>query len=201
MIPPCPVRWDDIVVAIFERQRHLIDKYKQIEQRPLPDPPISLHTPHGQSIMRDFAWRTVEELAESHEAFIKFQETEIAKERGLEELADATHFFVELLIFAGVGSSACLAITPTFRPHMHTSITGAYWDLTYKLGLAMNFLKNKAWKRSQVPTDEARFRTALVMAWVALMRCWAVLGCEQSDLHKYYFKKSAVIDQRLVEGY
>lgn len=191
--------WNGIVEAMFEQQRQIMVKYKEIEQ--LPDPPLSLHTTHGQRIIKDFAWRVTEELTESYEALLKDDGAEEVKHRGFEELADATHFLVEMLIFTGVSSSGCLAITPTFRPHMQTSITCAYWNMTYQLGLAMHFLKNKAWKKSRVATDEASFRAAMVKAWVMLLRCWAVLGCEQSDLFKYYSEKTEIILTRQRNGY
>lgn len=195
----CPDTWDEIVGMIFERQRFLMDQYKPIEQ--LPDPPVSLHTPHGQRIIRDFAWRVTEELTESHEAFIKHQDAMLAKCAGLEELADAVHFLVELLIFSGVSAAACLNKTPSYKYRNGTSITGAYWDVVYKMGLAMNYLKNKSWKRTHILTDEAKFRAAILEAWASMVKCWSILGCEQEEIFNYYFAKSAIIDQRLRENY
>lgn len=194
----CPDTWDEIVAMIFERQRFIIDRTKEMEQ--LPSPPLALHTMHGQCVIRDFAWRVTEELAESHEAFVKFEDTVLAKHQGLIELADAVHYLVELLIFAGIPAAACLNKTPKFWTHRGLSITGAYWDLVYKMGLAMNSLQNRPWRKSRDRTDEARFRAAILEAWVSLIRCWAVLGCTQEDLFNYYFEKSAIVDQRLQEN-
>jgi hypothetical protein len=191
--------WDGIVEAMFEQQRQIMVKYKEMEQ--LPSAPLSLHTPHCQRIIKDFAWRVTEEMTESYEALLKDNGAEEVKHRGFEELADATHFLIEMLIFTGISPAGCLTITPTFRPQMNTSITGAYWHLTYQLGLAMNFLKNKPWKKSRVPTDEASFRVAMVKVWVSLLRCWTVVGCEQGDLFKYYSEKTEIILVRQRNGY
>jgi hypothetical protein len=195
---PCPVEWSDIVVAIFERQRQLMDKYKVIEH--LPNPPVSLHTLHGQKIIRDFAWRVTEELTESQEALITHADAFLARERGLEEMADATHFFVELLIFAGVSPKACVEQIQGWPRAAH-NMAQAYWNVVYSLGIAMNFLKNKAWKQSQTPTNEAKFRTQLLHTFAQLIRLWATMGCKKEDLFEHYFKKSAIIDQRLEENY
>lgn len=180
-----------VIEAIFTKQRELMDKYKEIEQ--LPSPPLSLHTAASQRILKDFAWRTVEELTESFEAFEKHEDEETQRSHGLEELADAVHFFVELAIFAGLTAEQCVnAYETTATDGMDFDTQGAYWKITYKLGLAMNFLRNKAWKQSQVPTDELRFRQALLVAFVALIEAWENLGCSLADLYNYYMRKHAV---------
>lgn len=192
----CPAQWPDVLRAIFARQRELMAKYKEIEQ--LPSAPVSLHHAHGQRVIKDFAWRTVEELTESYEAWDKHGDRTIAETHALEELADAVHFLVELLIFAGVSEEACITKVdryPETVPDRFSQTRWSvevYWQVTYKLGVAMNFLRNKAWKRSQVPTDEGRFRASILVAFEALVRLWATLGCDQTVLFNFYFRKSEV---------
>lgn len=199
--PPTPGSWEEIVRAIFDRQRELMVKYKEIEQ--LPEAPISLHTMHGQRIIKDFAFRAIEELTESYEGWEKHQERQVQELHALEELADAMHFFVELLVFAGITPEQCLRITPTFdQPDYMTHFalldesryirTNAYWRATYRIGLATNFLRNKPWKQSQVPTDENRFREACLDAFKALVQCWQALGYNESILFQFYMRKSEV---------
>lgn len=187
-----PLLWPEIVAAIFARQRELMVKYKEIEQ--LPAPPVSLHTAGGQRVIKDFAWRTVEELTESYEAWEKHDDDGVATQHALEELADSVHFFVELLIFAGITPEQCCKKRPIMEslPVRNNPLDEWYWAFTYRLGLAMNFLRNKAWKQSQVPTDEGRFREALLVAWEALIDIWCMLGCTQEDVFTFYFKKSNV---------
>jgi hypothetical protein len=186
-----PEAWQDIIVEIFDRQKQLMAKYKEIEQ--LPAAPVSLHTASGQRVIKDFAWRTVEELTESFEAFEKHPGAEVvARQHALEELADSVHFFVELLVFAGISPIQCYTRTGHMPKLVFNEPSWAYWQFTYKLGVAMNFLRNKAWKKSQIPTDEARFREAILNAWDALIDVWGSLDCTQDDLYTYYFKKSDV---------
>ena len=192
-----PTSWNDVVRAIFARQTELMEKYRYIEQ--LPEAPVSLHHAHGQRIIKDFAWRTVEELTESYEAWEKHPaDVSIAEMHALEELADAVHFYVELLIFAGITDTMCLNLLPRYPFIVSERFTieyfreKQYWRATYRIGLAMNFLRNKAWKQSQVPTDEGRFRAAALEGFDALINLWASLGYDQTTLYTYYFKKSEV---------
>lgn len=184
-----------MIRAIFFKQAELMTKYKDIEQ--LPSAPVSLHTAAGQRVIKDFAWRTVEELTESAEAWEKHEDDpEVARSHALEELADAVHFFIELCIFAGITPDQCAErrafVTMTgFHPDDGV-VTSAYWDFTKQLGIAMNFLRNKAWKQSQVPTDEGRFRAAVVLAFSELMSLWGILGCTYEDIYMYYMRKHAV---------
>lgn len=202
--PACPATWPEVLEAIFGRQRELMETYKTIEQ--LPDAPLSLHTMHGQRIIKDFAWRTVEELAESYEAWEKHADRKTQELHALEELADSMHFFVELLIFAGITPAQCLEVCPQFpfvdllmQKHLYENFdevryirTNAYWQVTYKCGVAMNFLRNKSWKMSQVPTDEERFRQACLTAFLTLVECWGTIGYGMEHLFQFYMRKSEV---------
>jgi hypothetical protein len=192
-VPTPPANWKLALAEIFGRQRELMEKYKEIEQ--LPAWPISLHTAAGQRVIKDFAWRTVEELTESCEAWQKHGHDEIAaKEHALEELADSFHFFVEMLVFAGISVEQCLELG-NFENVLHEeagALSSIYWRPTYAIGLAMNFLRNKAWKTSQVATDEKRFREALLQAYFQMTYIWAELGYTWRDLYTYYFRKSEV---------
>lgn len=189
--PECPPLFIDILGGIWERQRALMTKYKEIEQ--LPDPPVSLHHAHGQRILKDFAWRTHEELTESFEAWLKHEDSNVAEMHALEELADATHFLVELCIFAGISATQCAAYSGVMPvPKTGMSMSARYWWTTYKLGLAMNFLRNKAWKVSQVPTDEPRFRQALLETFHGLLMLWTGLGYTQETMWDYYTRKHQV---------
>jgi hypothetical protein len=194
--------WFEILQQIFDRQRSLMIKYKAIEQ--LPDPPLSLHAQHGQRILKDFAWRSTEELCESFECWENSANLEICKQEALEELADALHFLVELLIFAGITPAQCVIRVPQF-PDDEDLILGqrfdAYWQATLKLGLAMNCLRNRPWKQSHVPTDEGLFRSKLLDAFAAHIDIWPL--CEQSelDLLTYYLAKNDLNLARQEEGY
>lgn len=197
-----PAEWPDALNAIFVRQLELMEKYQHIEQ--LPAPPVSLHTQHGNRIIRDFAWRTVEELAESYEAWYKHAGHEDGELHALEEMADAFHFWVELLLYAGVNAYTLrnLAFPPLVASYGDNPPKALhYWYVTFKIGIAMNFLRNKAWKTSQVPTDEKRFREALLDAHVAMLQLWSEQGYGPDVLFAFYFKKSEVNKFRQRTGY
>jgi len=202
----CPDNWPDIVRAIFARQRELMAKYKEIEG--LPEPPVSLHTPAGQRVIRDFAQRVNEEMAESYEAWRRF--TVAAKERemhAIEELSDSLHFLVELMIFASVPPQAYLADCEAkkvehFPVHVFgRSLEENYWGAQYALNISLNYLRNKAWKTSQVPTDEARFRQALLVAFRCHLQLWTNLEQTPQQLWAFYMRKSQVNGFRQRSGY
>lgn len=198
-VPDSPKDFETVVRAIFAQQRSLMDKYQAIEH--LPAPPISVHHASGQRVLKDFAWRYTEELAESAEAYQKHAQSEHWRE----ELADATHFLVELLIFAGITADQCLADTPTFSAMIsaptRSEMVRLYWDAVYSVGIAMNFLRNKPWKQSQVPTDEARFRTQLLDAWRVHVALWGGLGMQWDDWFAFYFRKAKVNEFRQRSSY
>lgn len=190
--PEAPETWEETIVQIFTRQRELMDRYKEIEK--LPDPPVSLHHPNGQRIIRDFAWRATEEMAESFEAWTSWmgRHETTALIHQCEELADALHFLTELMIFAGIGPEQM----PPFPVSSSNDVTMGeyYWNATYQLGVAMNFLRNKSWKQHHVPTDVVRFKDQLICAFAAHLEVWANAsgGLKSSDLHSFYFRKSQV---------
>jgi hypothetical protein len=176
-------------------------RYRDIEK--LPNPPVSVHTHSGQKVIKDFAWRTTEELTESYEAWFKHDKPEQAETHALEELADALHFFVELCIFADIGPGQCILAMPNFPPinRRKGSSSDGYWQVTYKLGIAMNFLKNKQWKVSQVQTDETRFRNALLDTHCTMLMLWADLGYSAQHVWDFYFRKAQVNEFRQRSAY
>jgi hypothetical protein len=188
-----PKTWPLILPLIFQRQAQLMEQYQAIEG--LPKSPLSVHHAVSQKVLKDFAWRTTEELAESYEAWEKHPDNfEVAEQHALEELADAWHFFVELLIFAGITAEQCLAVQNRIVIPIRNRVASsdAYWYVVYKLGIAMNFLRNKAWKQSQVPTDEKRFREALLDTYKTMCMLWSDLGYGEDQIYSYYFRKAEV---------
>lgn len=104
---------------IYQLQKTLIDHYVDIEG--LPQYPIDVNTKSSQVILKDFTGRIIEELAEGYESHLEVWKTtkknlnwsqdylDSEYEKMLndlqnynEELADAMHFFVELLIYVNI---------------------------------------------------------------------------------------------------
>ena len=105
---------------IYELQWDLINEYVKIEGNVAP--PINVNTKKSQVLLKDFTGRVIEELAEGYESLMLIQEL-MEKNQNVqganysdqdlysvfnhlqnagEEMADAMHFFVELLIYINV---------------------------------------------------------------------------------------------------
>lgn len=104
---------------IYELQMELIDNYVKIEKTVAP--PININTKSSQVLLKDFTGRVIEELAEGYESLIEmsnlteknclwvanFDPDDLVQcfnhmQNATEEMADAMHFMVELLIYANI---------------------------------------------------------------------------------------------------
>jgi len=94
---------------MFAKQRLILSEYKIRED--LPEWPWDLQTKRAQVLLKRFAYRLMEELGEASEQltlaneYISSNQAEKAEqciEQYNEELADAWHFFLEILIFSGM---------------------------------------------------------------------------------------------------
>lgn len=107
--------------SIYSMQEELLDDYIKIEG--LPQYPINVNTKKSQIILKDFTSRIIEELAESYESLVLIDS--LSKENRLwfpitdsnlkqfvqclnhlqnasEEISDAMHFMMELLIYTNI---------------------------------------------------------------------------------------------------
>jgi len=102
----------DKLEFIFNRQMELLKKYLDIEEKNglvhTKDVPVNLDSFQGQARLKDFAWRITEELGEGMNCLKNkpWKQTFVPTdgEHFKEELIDAFHFFVELLISTGIGA-------------------------------------------------------------------------------------------------
>lgn len=94
---------------LFTLQKVLLDHYVKIEG--LPKYPIDVNTKSSQILIKDFSGRIIEELGEGYESYVEMLDM---YHKGIpesamilflqnfnEEIADALHFFLELLIYSG----------------------------------------------------------------------------------------------------
>jgi hypothetical protein len=96
---------------MFALQQLLVDHYTSIEK--LPKAPIDINTKNGQDLVKDFSGRIIEELGEGFESYLLMldmfhhgiEEEEMIPhlQNFNEEIADALHFWLELMIFSGYG--------------------------------------------------------------------------------------------------
>lgn len=103
---------EDMLKWIFDQQRRLLDKYRDIENSVLgfelfpAELPVDLDTHAGQFLLKAAAYRVVEELSEATNCLKNkpWKQTQVVTDRDHfeEEVADAFHFFVEFCILAGI---------------------------------------------------------------------------------------------------
>jgi len=183
---------DHYLKAIFKRQTELLEKYKEIEG--IPDYPFDVDNAEHQIWIKDFLWRVTEELAESWEAAEGKD-----KKHQIEELSDALHFLVELLIL--VDFSFGEEDLENFTSEISGYSVYGYFEVIYFLGLVGNTLKNKKWKQSQIQTDTNKMMGLLSLAFEGLICLMRKCGCTDKDIYEFYFKKSKVNQFRVETKY
>ena len=177
-----------------------MEKYAEIEQ--MPQWPLNVNTREGQKWFKDFLWRTSEEIAESFEAYVLKNETHT-----IEELADALHFFVELLILAGFDATWARKQLDRFSADDNTvyaastDIEPAYLAAHYWLGMVGNTLKNKPWKQTEILTDEKKFERMLSNAFLAIIDVFQANGADFNVIHSFYTRKNQVNQFRQRSNY
>jgi len=192
----------DRLEMIFDRQRELSKKYSEIEGkagigRGILPATFHIDDPKCQYFLKDLAWRVTEELAEAIESMADPVHCK-------EEVADAWHFLVELVIEIGLGPADVVddnlgkdrldIIIPGKNTGLdsETVVMFSAWKVVETLGLAMNCLKNKPWKQSHVSTDVDKFEDLVVQSVGRLgLLSWTV-GMSADAVFELYFKKSEV---------
>lgn len=189
----------DKLVAIFNRQKELMEKYHDIEARSglmqTEDCPVNLDDKRGQARIKDFSWRIIEEVGEALDAL---RGNDI--EHYCEELIDGLHFLTELTILSG------------YEPHQITGeLTIDNLDWLYKisfvgnnepvspmiaklvedLGMMCNCLKNKAWKQTNMLTDKINYYNHLKLVWIDYVRLLST-QLNSDEIANIYLKKSQV---------
>lgn len=107
----------DLLRALFNRQRELMRKYHEIEKTNIgfipfgmnPEDPhatgLDIQTGPAQQRLKDFFWRITEELGEAANTLKNkpWKTTHMITDEVhfREELIDALHFFIEMMILAG----------------------------------------------------------------------------------------------------
>jgi hypothetical protein len=200
-----PEATDDRFDMIFARQKELMEKYHAMGIDVLPER-FHIDDRECQSICKDFAWRVTEEFAEA-------TDVEFDQLHAWEEAADALHFFVELLLINGISADDVIdffeldavriygydrldRIMSRFLPLDRSSIDERAYAVIRKLGLAMNCLKNKPWKQTQMETDVPQYRQHLYWAFSDWFVFAAAIGMTAGDVFDIYFKKSRVNEFR-----
>lgn len=214
----------DRLVAIFNRQRELMDKYKPIERQngllETDAVPVDLHDRFGQARLKNFAWRMTEELAESVEVLLDPDSDGIYDDHFREEVADALHFFVELCILSGITPEDIvekyLCLSPenltgdrlaalfTHSIDVRGSGTGFINQAgrtVWELGAAMNCLKNKPWKVTHMLTDIPKYKNKVITAFWSFITALKQAKLGADEICDLYFRKSRVNEFRQESHY
>lgn len=135
-----------------------------------------------------------------------------------EEIIDALHFLVENLILAGItpddftedkeyleqpgtdildslyNTQGCLLIAEAQINPEDTSfcIEEVIMLPIIQIGLAMNCLKNKPWKQTEILTDVPKFTRLMKQALHDFIRMCICIDIDDQKLTDLYFKKAAV---------
>ncbi len=75
------------------------------------------------------------------------------------------------------------------------------WDITYSFNLARNMLKNKAWKQTEMMTDQSRFQLQLMEGFLHFMRYLDFMGMTTESVFTIYFKKNLINQFRIESNY
>lgn len=209
----------EVFARIYHLQHELMVKYEPIEARnglTIPSKPYLLDDMKVQLRIKDFFWRTVEELMEAieHELDFKNWRTRFESDKALrhffEELADALHFLVEASIISGYLPELAQnqweqyhkVVKPSDLPPLEQGhVYGQILQIVKHLGLAANTLKNKPWKQTQMPTDEARFMYELTVAWGHFIQLWMMFGVDIQEVYTLYCRKHQVNQFRQRSAY
>lgn len=205
----------DRLGAIFNRQDELARKYHPIEDAngllQTHDYPINLHDSKGQARLKDFAWRTTEELMEAVDALAN----EGPSIHVYEELADSLHFLVEMMLIAGITRKdvhyfifAALGDTGSdvdtweliwlhrtalqYPQGFASTKLGKVIQFLRLLGMTCHTLKNKPWKQTQMLTDEKEFKNRMLNTFFAFVDICISFKLSSQDMFDLYFKKSEV---------
>ena len=193
----------DKLVAIFNRQQELMNKYHDIEKRSgllqTESCPVNINDKKGQARIKDFAWRITEEVGEALDAHVAddFEHT-------VEEFIDGLHFLTELTILSGYTphdvvwdnpNGNDLLLTLYCQSDCHTSdkeiLPKLITELVMDMGMMCNCLKNKPWKQTNMITDVNNFLNKLRLVWNDYFAILS-LFLNPQDIVEIYFKKSQV---------
>jgi len=190
--------WLDIV----SRQISLMNSYKTIEKWPITWP-VNLNHKESQLLIKDMLARTVEELAESYEAFLLNNLINT-----LEELADALHFLTETIVLSDcipnydIITEELWVLNKVESPIIDSEfLAKSYWNIAYFCNLTRNALRNKPWKQSQMLYDHRLFESHLIQALRLLIHAFGNLGCSSEKLWFEYTKKNEVNKFRISSKY
>lgn len=172
-----------------------------------------------QTWIKDFFWRTTEELCEAAEYYYEAQENNVAPGKLFyEEISDALHFLIEPMVMLGytaedlensfphngklqMNIEGIMIFLKGSADKLKIEFPNAMGQVIYELGLAANCLKNKKWKQTQVLTDVTKFKNKLFFAFMEFLVLCCSLNMSHKDLYTIYMEKALVNEFRQETNY
>lgn len=207
---------ENILKEIFIKQQSLIDKYIEIEGMGdlMNKTKTNLDTLEGQVWIKDFIYRSIEEVGESFEVIRNMDSWDSLPEKlkihYCEEIIDALHFFIEMCIICGYTyEDFNLRDIHRFNFYYnsgqykcdHDDFVLRHWSYIESITLAGNCLRNKKWKKTQMLTDRNKFKEYLDEAFFNLLQIVCAVGMDKKGIYNLYFKKNEVNKFRQNSGY
>jgi len=193
----------DRLTQIFEMQKKIGETFLPIENAAglglnaiAGDGPHNIDDPKFQFVVKGYAWRVVEELAEAIDAY--------GTDSLHEELADMLHFFVELCLLLDMAPEHLVLVHPETVSKSTLDMLDVWWmksldasdlrifSITFiqYFGMAMECLKNKPWKQTLVETNRNTLYTKMAEAGFAMVGIFTSCGMTTDDMMNGYFKKA-----------
>ena len=191
----------DRLDVIFEKQ----DELRQAYGIPI----LKLDVPGDQSIAREMAWNTVEEMAEALAVITSKTQD---KNHLLDEVADSFSFYIELLIISGMTADDFKPTKSTQKDKLggwfdvdsdayQTDTRRAHSIFVEKLAIAINNLKNRKWRKTNVHTNDFIYKKDLFVTFLNFVRFVKELGLTDHDLFDAYVRKVEVNKFRIRSKY
>ena len=164
----------DLVQVLFEKQ----DQLRQLYGVPICD----LDIPKDQQELRAMAWNVVEEASEAIE-------TRHHLEHLKDELADMTAFYIELMIMSGITWEKYKSYD---RHPKRVGTQESFMEFVSLLALAINTLKNRYWRKTNVKTDQPNYHDRLLSTIPSFGDFIDSLGLTFKELMDSYLRKHEV---------
>jgi hypothetical protein len=178
------VNWElyegrDLLEVLFEKQDELRVLYK-IEIQ-------DLDTPQGQQVLRSFAWCVIEETSEAIDVLM----TTDHRNHLLDEIGDTISFYIELLIISGLTRND-FSIENWEANRNTDQLPNNFMTFTSSLAIAINSLKNRSWRKTNLKTDRVLFYLRLKKTLPLICKLIESMGLSFNDLIDAYLKKHEV---------
>lgn len=186
----------ELLRTAFGVHKHLIDQFHPIEVASglLADNnfPVDIETPSGQHLIRDFAWRITEEITEA----LRSHNEGFPRDQILEEVIDAFQFWIELCWLVELSPNV---VNDTSQPIHGSAFRLACLNFIEDLGMAVNLLKNKPWKKKLQPVPHA-FLPQIAGLYGRFIGIAGSLGFSPDEFYAAYFRKAQINQERINQG-